>query len=681
MINLFKKVNNKKPVKKVSKDSKRKQTLYSKQELRQLYTGFNQINGYVPEYNLIINELNDYIAIIECIDYNAVFKLIDNLNKYCIKEIELFSHNSHVYCSLRFTNSYKNIVKNKHNGKSITIKQEEELGRINDILKTLGRNDTEYVILSIKEILKIATEKVFKSIDISSEELRNIIFNKKHQKIDVQNLLKAQKVNIENDLICFNYDKNENNKIYHKILGLQLYPSYLYEGYLSEINNLKAVETCTYIRNVDKQKIHNNLKEVKTGQLLILKKYIDSVDKLYLTCFFIHIYGSIDEIKDSKDKVFKISNKYNVHLNEFNKQQKRAYDAFLPFMNNKIKCYRQIDNINGIMPQNDNLIYYFNTKFCFGKELNSDTDLCFKRKENGVLLSSNKDTKDKLINKEKKFLIVDREIPIQTYNFCLSNLEKKYADKLDIYKNIITNNYDSLGLDDYQKYLLFKAYMNLCLAYYRNGNGYVDRNDKEDLNITFNKFEKLFLFKDDIEIKNYNEIINSLNTQIDNSFVDRINSYIKNNNNKLFLRIYNVYNNPTKEMKLLLAGIYSLFVSVNDKKMNYIFVSNIEEIACCLDIIFYYFSTFRFNNTYMFYSDNDFVLLNNEYICKYMFNLKFINIIDIISSDLSKVANYLYLSNSDITHLNNKKYIAGRLLTNICEFNYYIEKENIKDEI
>lgn len=214
-----------------------------KQELKELFNGFNKINGYIPDFNIIINELNDYIAIVECLDYSSVKKLINDMAKYNIREIQIFSHHRRYYCSLRFINSFKNVIKNKYIKKEIAEQQEQELLNINNTLLQLSKKDAEFIVLSLIDVFKILREKVFRTEDLSEDKIKRFIYNDKKNKVEFQNNIFAKNINIDNDYIIFNYNnkKEENKTIYHKVYGLQLYPSYLYEGYLTEINYLSGV--------------------------------------------------------------------------------------------------------------------------------------------------------------------------------------------------------------------------------------------------------------------------------------------------------------------------------------------------------------------------------------------------------------------------------------------------------
>lgn len=664
-----------------------------KQELKELFNGFNKINGYIPDFNIIINELNDYIAIVECLDYSSVKKLINDMAKYNIREIQIFSHHRRYYCSLRFINSFKNVIKNKYIKKEIAEQQEQELLNINNTLLQLSKKDAEFIVLSLIDVFKILREKVFRTEDLSEEKIKRFIYNDKKNKVEFQNNIFAKNINIDNDYIIFNYNNKieKNRTIYHKVYGLQLYPSYLYEGYLTEINYLSGVQTCTYIKNVNKDKIINNIAGASEGQLLVIKDYLNNVDNLYLTCFFIHIYGNKEKVDDIKKKVDRISNKYNIHLNEFNRQQKRAYDAFLPLMNNKIKCYRQIDNINGILPQNDELIPYFKCNFKYGKELNTDNDFYFYRKFNGIVLSSNLNSKIDFINKEKDFFKNEKECEIQEYSFNLESLKGKYKNNVDLYKKFFDYSFKLSVLNEYQIYILFKMWLNLCLSY-DNEKNYIDTNDKENLDAAFDLLEKIFLYKNNQKLKNIDEIVESMKsnnilfvpTEEHKSFIDRILNYLYTHNNKLYNKIYSQYKNPSEEIKYYLTGIYDVLLTTSSKyikKDNYIYISNIEEIIYSLDTLFNYYFSNSFINKYLFISNNDFLLLNNIYVAKELFKAPYINILDIISSDLVKINNYIYLSNNDITHLNNKVYTTGKLINKICEFNYYIEKDKNELEI
>lgn len=699
MINIFKKnkinkkqnnnstVPNKNVVNTTKVKNSNKKVAIKKQEQKELFNGFNRIIGYIPTFNIIINEFNDYIAMVQCKSFNSANNLINNMQKYSIKEVQIFTHKKNIYCSIRYENNFKNVVKKD---KYIDTNLKNELEQIKISLDEISKNNEEFRIVKLVEMFNIIREKVFREDVVDNEELKNIIFSKRRTKIDFQNKINAKKVNINNDYIIFNYDKNnENNNIYHKVLGLQLYPSYLYEGYLSEINYVKGVQTCTYIQYIDREKIKEKLKNVTNGELKIIKDYIEKVNNLYLTCFFIHIYGKKEEVEKTKDIILKISNKYNIHLNEFNKQQKRAYDAFLPLMNNKIKCYRQIDDISGIFPQNDEIIKYFKNGLLYGKELNAGSEFYFNRIENGIVLSSNNASKSDFLYNEKNFLR-KKGIEIVNVSFKLDKLNY-YAKDIDFYKSFQSKEFDNYNLNDYQIYIIFKCWLFLCLSQYKDKN-YIELNDKETLNNIFEKIEKLFMYNNNDKLDNIDSILESMktkniiykNTDKGVGFIDRVLNYIKENNKKLYDHIIEKYNKPTNDLKLIIAGIYKLIETTStnyERKNAYMYIPHIEEIVFCLNVLFDYFFSYKFNNKYMFYSYNDFLLLNDDMIAKNIFKSNYINIIDISSSDLVKINNYVYLSNNDIAHLNNKTYIAGRLITNVCEFNYYNEKVYKGEEI
>ena len=153
---------------------------------------------------------------------------------------------------------------------------------------------------------------------------------------------------------------------------------------------------------------------------------------------------------------------------------------------------------------------------------------------------------------------------------------------------------------------------------------------------------------------------------------------------KLYNKINKEYQNPNSDICNYMKVIFEIFkncIPYQNKLEKFIYVYEIQEITDSLDILFNYIFSNIFGNVFLFSSSNDFQLLNNQYVSEEMFKAKYINILEIDNNDISKIKNYLKLPNEDIIHLNNKKYITGVLYTNICEFNYYLEKGDNTDSI
>ena len=380
----------------VKENNKRKKTKsefsrsisITKQEKKENYIYFNVIKGIIPKLNIIKNEFDDYILILKCLKYSSLKYIISNMPEFGFKEIQIFVFNNEYYASLKFDKKY---IKNN----------EKKLFK--NTIRELELRNSEFLVLSITEIIILLRNKVFRTDKLKNSEIRKA-FKAKNRLEVIQNMLYAKNVVIKDDYICFNYNKNANNDIKHKIIGLQMYPSFLYEGFLSEINHLDNIETTTYIRTIDLNKVKNYIKNKENKTI---NEYINNLNKLYNTCFYIHLWGTKSEIEDKKKIVLNIANKYHVILNEFFMQQKRAYCAFLPLMNNNIKCYRAISDINGILPYNEDLIKVFKCNMKYGTELLSNKTLYYHRTCNGVILSSEKESKRRFIQNERNYIAVD----------------------------------------------------------------------------------------------------------------------------------------------------------------------------------------------------------------------------------------------------------------------------------
>lgn len=152
----------------------------------------------------------------------------------------------------------------------------------------------------------------------------------------------------------------------------------------------------------------------------------------------------------------------------------------------------------------------------------------------------------------------------------------------------------------------------------------------------------------------------------------------------MFNKINKEFKEPNTNIKKYMKVIFEIFkncVQYKDKIIKFIYIYEIQEISDCLDILFKYIFSNSFENIFLFTSSNDYQILSKECVSKEMFKAKYINILNVNNNDISKIKNYLDLPNEDIVHLNNKKYITGLLYTNMCEFNYYIDKGDNTDSI
>lgn len=359
-----------------------------KKENAEYFNDFNLIKGYIPSLNIIINDLNDYVLIVQVLDFNSLKYLIENMQKLKINELQIFNHNNYHYLSIKF-----NVKVNK--------KGNVKLNNIKQIVKDFEWRKDEFRILRLPEIIIILKEKIYRNDEINIKDinnkevlyvndtkLRNIIKNDNRNKDLFQKNILAKNVKITDEYITF----NNNNEIKNQILGLQMYPSFLYKGYLTELNSISNVETCTYIKTINIDKCMNIIDNKKfiSNQELTLYDYLEfnkeNDIKMYNTTFYIHIFGSEEEIKKTKEIISKISYKYHIVLNDFIKQQRRAYVSFLPLMNNRVKSYRATTDYEGILPFNENITKYFKNGNYYGKELISGNNLYFNRFYNGVFL-------------------------------------------------------------------------------------------------------------------------------------------------------------------------------------------------------------------------------------------------------------------------------------------------------
>lgn len=621
--------------KKLNTDNKR-----SNVKKKNYYTGFNIINGYIPKYNLMINELNNYIAIIEVLNFRSLKYLATNMEEFNVKEIQIFSHNSKTFATLKF-------IKLDKKNNNITV--------FHNSLKEISLRNTEFRVLDLYEIYKIVREKVFLDNDLKNFEIKKILFNSKNSKQEFQNNIYAKSVKIDNDYILF----NSNNDVYHQVIGLQMYPSFLFKGYLTEISQLSNVETCTYIKNIDIEQVRKNVKTY--GQDMILNDHINKVKRIYNTCFYIHIFGDKETIKKTKEIIIELSEKYHVLINEFIKQQQRAYCAFLPFMNNKIKCYRAIEDIDGILPYNKDFLSEFDCNMFYGYEKITDRKFYYDRKNNGIVLSSNNETKKMFIQNEKNYCIVDLQKECITIDF---NKNKKNDLSFSAIINYFIYEKSCKELNDYSLYLLFKMYCYLCLGNYRE-NRIIDKNDYEILASVFLKLEE----------KIDKDIINFIDTK------NRFLNYLDKNNNKIYKKIMKTYDRPSEKIIYHIDMIFYILKLIKDKYNSYVYINNIQEITNCLHILLRIINDNKDLNKILLSSENDYTLLNNDYISNELFKLDYINIIDIKSNDLVKINYYLDLSDTDINYLNNKTNITGMLLTDKCEYSYYLEKDDEDESI
>ena len=612
---------------------------YSKTK-KEYFTSFNIIKGYIQKQNILINEFNDYIIILKCLRFSSLKYIVENMSIFCFKEIEIFVYEKEYYLSAKFNRA---AVKG------------EKIKDYQNVIKELVLRDNEFYFLNLYEVITLLSKKVFRSESHKRYEINNIFKYAKKSKNVIQNLIYAKNVLVQNDYIYFNYKKNNEINIKHQVLGLQMYPSKLYNGFLTEINHLDDVETSTYIKNIDLSRIKENIE--KLNQYTIIKDYIENKDKMYNTCFYIHIWGSDDDIVRKKETILKIANKYHVILNEFFMQQRRAYAAFLPLMNNNIKSYRAISDVSGILPFNEDIIDNFNCTMSYGNELISDKPLFFKRRRNGIILSSSKESKRKFIQDERNYVTVDLRKSYKVIDFCVN-------EEVDDYYKILLSN-SNLSFDkfnDLEKYKAFKMYCYLCLGAYKEFSN-IEKNDIETLNNLFVKYDEKIS-----EITDYNKI------------KDMFFNYTEKNYQLLHRKINKQYIAPSETLIKHINIIFKILESLNSETEDYVYIYNIQEIINCLPILLKEIFSRRTNNLYLLSSYNDFLLLNNEYVSKEVFKAPYINIIDVNPNDLMKINNYLNLPNRDLIHLRNQKYIAGMLYTDICEFNYYIEKEE-KDEV
>ena len=663
-----KKVN--KPVKKVKPKLTKQEILEIKQkekkEKEENYLFFNKINGYIPSLNVIINEKNEYILIVKILDFDAMKYLIDRMENLHINEIQIFNYKLYHYLSIAFTKD--TLGKDK--------KGNVKYDKITKFIKDFEWRSDEFNILRLPQIFSLLKDKIYRINDIDennyidNKKLRTYIINDKNNKHSFQTQIQARLVNInkEKNYITFNGD----DSVKHRVLGFQMYPSFLFNGYLSELNYIKNVETCTYIKPINKEKCINaiNNKKQISYQDLNLRTILKECDKLYNTCFFIHIYGDSETLEYTYNVVNKISNKYHVIINDFINQQKDSFKAFLPLMNNTIKCYRAISDISGILPYNPDIVKFFKNGLLYGKELITDNDFTYNRINSGVLLSSNENTKEMFLSKElmdftnrfnKTFYKVDfndsKKYPDVNFD--------KYFIKLDFDKQDLVN----LQINEEKLYVLFKIYCYLCLSYYRD-NIQIDKNDKETLDSVFYKLKEKI--KETGEIVNYKDKVN------------RIKSFLQKNNKKLYDKINKEFINPDKEIVGFMKCFFKIMEYAGDYDKifkNVCYVYNIDKVIDALDILFRYIFKNKFNTIFLFTSNNDFLVLNNDYVATEMMKAKYINIIDVQNNVITKVKRFLELPDDDIVHLNNKNYIAGMLYTDVCEFNYYIEKNNKDGEI
>ena len=652
------------------KDIKQKKEIEKKENLENCKF-FNLIKGYVPSLNIIINDLNDYIIMIQVYNFESLKYIIDNMQKLKIKELQIFNHKGYHYLSIKFDVK----VSKKGNVKFDYIKK---------FIKDFEWRKNEFRILRLPEIMVMVKEKVYRDGEINYKDingrkvlyvndikLRDIIKNDTKSKELFQKNILAKNVKITDEYITFNNDENIKNQV----LGLQMYPSFLYKGYLTELNNVKNVETCTYIKtiNIDKCLDSINNKQFISNQENIIENYLqknkENSIKMFNTTFYIHIFGTDEEIKKTKEIITKLSYKYHIILNDLIKQQRRGYVAFLPLMNNKIKSYRAVVDYDGILPFNENIIRYFRNGKYYGKELITNNDLFFNRFFSGVILSSDNSIKENFMEEEAQDLYSKYKKNI----YKLSFKETDRLDTIDLIKTFVNFDYADVlkkyNLDDNKMYIIFKMYLYICLSQYKD-NIQIDINDKTYLDNVFNKLDE--------KIESDNENVDFKNK------ANRVLTYLNKNNVKLYNKINKEYQNPNSDICNYMKVIFEIFkncIPYQNKLEKFIYVYEIQEITDSLDILFNYIFSNIFGNVFLFSSSNDFQLLNNQYVSEEMFKAKYINILEIDNNDISKIKNYLKLPNEDIIHLNNKKYITGVLYTNICEFNYYLEKGDNTDSI
>lgn len=603
----------------------------SKQEKKENFVYFNVIKGVIKKYNVFKNEFNDYILILKCLNYKSLNYTISIMYDF---EIQIFVLNNEYYVSLKFDQSF---IKGKKN----------EIFK--NVITELKLRSTEYKILNIYEIVTLLRNKVYRNDILKKAEIRNIFKRKNYIEL-LQNKIFAKNVVIKDDYIYFNYNKNDNHAIKHKIIGLQMYPSYLYEGFLTEINGLDDIETTTYIKTINLEKVKSNLGNENNH---IISEYINNIDRLYNTCFFIHLYGTEEQIINKRKIISDIANKYHVVLNEFFMQQKKAFSAFLPLMNNSIKCYRAISNIKGILPFNEDIIKYFKCNMKYGTELLSDKTLYYNRESSGIILSSNKESKRRFIQNERNYVTVDLRLKCKVIDFSNEDINDNN------YKNLFTGKLTSISSSEYYK--IFKMYCLLCVGAYRENNT-IDIGDKELL------FEKISKIEEKKNEYNFSEVKELLLSQLDK--------------NKILLKKINKHiDDPTNDIKSYLNNIFKIYLSFDSENKEYIYVYNIQRVINCLDLLLKEVLERKTNNLYLLSSYNDFQLLNNIDVANELFKAPYINIIDIKPNDLVFINNYMNLPNKDLVHLRNKGNITGALYTDMCEFNYYIKRSEDEDDI
>ena len=603
-----------------------------KSEKKEWFYGFNAIKGIISKHNVIINEFNEYVIVLKCKNYSSLKYLISNMGDFYIKEIEVFVYNKEYYASAKF---------NKENIKGSLNKS------ILNFIKELKLRENEFYLLNLCEIAFLLRDKVFREDEIKNSDIKKVLFSK-NAKIDYQNIIYAKNVLIKNESITF----NKNEAIKHQIIGLQMYPSIFYEGFLTEINNIKNIETSTYIKLIDLTKIKDNI--VNNEQYRIIAEYINDKNKLYNTCFYIHIWGNDEELKATKNIVFNIANKYHVILNEMSMQQKRAFSAFLPLMNNNIKGYRAIENVDGILPYNEDIMSNFNSQMKYGTELLSNKPLYFERNTNGIILGSNRETKRFFIQKEVNHVVVRLKEKISIIDF------EKIKENRNLYKKyILSDNYNIEELGKQDLYKLFKMYCFLCLGEYQENNT-IDEGDKEDLEEIFRKIDEKNLVADFDKAK-------------------LIFIQLLEKNKILFKKINKNFANPNRNIVNKFDVICEVFDTFYSDKKKYIYIYNIQSIVSCLSLFVEEFVNRNTKSIYMLSSYNDYALLSNNSVMKEIVKLPYINVIDINSVDLIKIDNYFNLTSTDLIHLKDKTRITGMFYSDICEFNYYLEKEEDED--
>lgn len=642
---MFSKSLNKTKLNKIKKQKKvkRKNVLkISKSEKKEIFNSFNLIKGIVPKYNVIINEFNDHIIMFRCKNFLSLKYIISNMEMFGFKEIEIFVYEKKYYITAKFNSEYLN---EKNKDKSFK----------NVILELKIRKD-EFEVLDLYEIFDLVRKKVYRN-DIFRKIDYKKLYNYKNYKELLQNKILAKNVSIKKEYICFNFDeKKVNEQIKHQIIGLQMYPSVLYDGFLSEINHLDDIETTTYIKTINLERVKQNINSKRNE---IISNYIVDLDRLYNTCFYIHIWGTENEIENKKKTVIEIANKYHVILNEYFMQQKRAFCAFLPLMNNNIKSYRAIPKIDGILPFNEDIIKNFNSKMKYGIELLSKKELYFNRNSSGIILSSNRESKRRFIQNERNHIVVDLKLKYFVIDF------DEISENVNDYKTIYNNT--NINLSNFDRYNILKMYCMLCLGAYRENNT-IEKNEKEDIFDTFDKIaNKLKIYESNTEY-DYMKIKELLFLAIEKNKIltKKLNKYIDMPNEKIRNQINTI------------IKIYRSFYEDNNEK-KYIYIYNIQYVINCLDLLCKEIFNRKSNNLYLLSSYNDFLLFNNIDVSNEIFKAPYINILDIKPNDLLHINSYLNLSNKDLIHLRNKSNITGTLYTDICEFNYFIKKDIEED--